>query len=189
MKQPILTIISCLTAAVILPGLASADDEVSLTGTLSCGKCNLKEADSCADVLTVADGDKKVNYWLEEEGNVKTSEHQCSGTKEDVTVNGKVEEKDGKKVLVVSSFGAKAEEVTKEGTLSCAKCNLKLTSACEDVLTVKEDGKEVNYWLKEDGKAKTSEHECSGAKEGVKVTGTLTEKGDRKEIAVASFDS
>jgi hypothetical protein len=81
--------------------VASAEDkkEVKLTGTLVCGKCMLKETPKCSNVLQVKEGDKTVNYFLDDKGN-KEDYHEgvCGGEKtEHVTVTGIVTEKDGKK--------------------------------------------------------------------------------------------
>lgn len=78
-----------------------AAEEQNLEGTLSCAKCKLKEAGvtACADVLTVGD----VKYYLEEGGKVKTSQHQCSGEAK-AKVTGKVEDREGKKFVVVSKI-------------------------------------------------------------------------------------
>ncbi|MCB1076305.1 MAG: hypothetical protein KDM64_00640 [Verrucomicrobiae bacterium] len=74
-------------------------EEKTIEGTMCCEKCCLKTADACADALQ-ADG---VTYLLEENGKRKTSAHQCSG-KANAKVTGKVEERDGKKFIVVSKI-------------------------------------------------------------------------------------
>ena len=58
-------------------GAVSAEDkkEVKLTGTMVCGKCALKETAKCVNVLQVKEGDKVVNYYLEDKGNGEP----CSG--------------------------------------------------------------------------------------------------------------
>jgi len=78
---------------------AQAEEEVTLVGVMSCEKCELKIAEACSDALKV--GDKL--YHLEEDGNRKTGSHVCKGTA-DVTVKGKVEDRDGKAFVVVSSI-------------------------------------------------------------------------------------
>lgn len=80
----------------------AADEEKTVEGTMCCAKCCLEEADACADVVKVGD----TKYYLEEDGKVKTSAHKCSGTV-DVKVSGKVEDRDGKTYLVVSSIEKK----------------------------------------------------------------------------------
>lgn len=75
-----------------------AEDQ-KFEGTLACAKCSLGTAESCADTLKVGD----VVYQLEEGGKVKTGAHQCSGTAK-ATVTGKVEERDGKKIIAVTSI-------------------------------------------------------------------------------------
>lgn len=82
---------------------ATADDkkETKLTGTLVCGKCQLKQTPKCSNVLQVKEGDKTVNYFLDDKGNGETyHEGVCGGEKvEGVTVTGTVTEKDGKKYI------------------------------------------------------------------------------------------
>jgi len=83
------------------PARAEEKKEVKLTGTLVCGKCTLKETPKCSNVLQVKEGDKMVNYFLDDQGN-KEPYHEgvCGGDKvEGVTVTGTVSEKDGKKYL------------------------------------------------------------------------------------------
>jgi hypothetical protein len=100
---------STLTAVVVAAGVcafgavAMAEDkkEVKLTGTLVCGKCNLKMTPKCSNVLQVKEGDKVVNYFLDDKGMGETyHEGVCGGDKvEGVTVTGSVTEKDGKKYV------------------------------------------------------------------------------------------
>jgi len=83
------------------PGRAEDKKEVKLTGTLVCGKCSLKETPKCSNVLQVKEGDKTVNYFLDDQG-AKEAYHEgvCGGDKvEGVTVTGTVTEKDGKKYV------------------------------------------------------------------------------------------
>ncbi|MCE9561325.1 MAG: hypothetical protein K8U57_04665 [Planctomycetes bacterium] len=83
--------------------------EVKLTGTLVCGKCNLKATAKCSNVLQVKDGDKLVNYFLDDKGNGEPyHEGVCGGDKvEGVTVTGVVTEKDGKKSIKPSKVTTK----------------------------------------------------------------------------------
>lgn len=82
---------------------ATADDkkEVKVTGTLVCGKCGLKATPKCSNVLQVKEGDKTVNYFLDDKGNAEAyHEGVCGGDKVGgVTVTGAVTEKDGKKYI------------------------------------------------------------------------------------------
>ena len=84
-------------------GTLTADDkkEVKLTGTLVCGKCELKQTAKCSNVLQVKEGDKLVNYLLTDKGNGETyHEGVCGGDKiANVAVTGTVSEKDGKKTI------------------------------------------------------------------------------------------
>ena len=80
-----------------------------------------------------------------------------------------------------------AKTETLKGTATCAKCDLKKTEKCQAALVVKEDGKEVVYYIKMDKEGKAIHGEiCKAPKEGVEVTGVVTEKDGQKWITVAS---
>jgi Family of unknown function (DUF6370) len=79
-----------------------------------------------------------------------------------------------------------AKEVTLKGTVMCGKCKLKMTDDCSNVLQVieKKDGKdvEVNYFIKDDGKAAPYHGKvCTDTKKG-SVTGVVSEKDGKKWI-------
>jgi hypothetical protein len=77
---------------------ASAED-TTLTGKVLCGKCTLKKADACQNVL-VADGQE---YQLAKSEAVDKVGHVCKGEK-NVKATGTVTEKDGKKWFTASSM-------------------------------------------------------------------------------------
>src|SRR5258708_31459892 len=88
--------------------VATAEDkkeekkDVKLTGTMVCGKCSgLKLTPKCSNVLQVKEGDKTVNYILDDKGNGEDyHEGVCGdGKLEGVSVTGTVSEKDGKKYI------------------------------------------------------------------------------------------
>ena len=83
------------------PAARADDKEVKVTGTLVCGKCNLKETAKCSNVLQVKEGGKTVNYYLDDKG-MKEPYHEgvCGGDKvKNMAVTGTVNEKDGKKYV------------------------------------------------------------------------------------------
>ncbi len=90
---------SLIAAAMAFTVVSAQAEEKTLEGVMSCEKCNLKQADACADALQVGD----VLYHLEENGKRKTKSHQCSGTA-NAKVTGTVEDRDGKKFVVVSKI-------------------------------------------------------------------------------------
>jgi hypothetical protein len=104
-------IISAFAAAALLAAntTLAAEKEVTLKGEGKCGKCALKEAKDCTNIIEVKEGDKKVVYWLEQ-NDVSKAFHKnvCSATVK-MTAVGKASEKDGKKILVASKL-----EVVKE---------------------------------------------------------------------------
>ncbi|HEV8059619.1 MAG TPA: DUF6370 family protein [Gemmataceae bacterium] len=91
-------------------------------------------------------------------------------------------------VTVVTLASVRAEdgkEVTLKGTILCSKCELKETPACGNAIRVKEDGKDVVYYLK-DKAGKEGYHKtfCQGPVEG-SVTGVVVEKDGKKWITPA----
>ena len=90
-------------------GLVRADDaatkEVTLKGTLECAKCTLHKADKCQNVLSVKEGETETLYYLTD-NDLSKGDHSkvCHGPKENVSVTGTVEEKDGKKWLTASKI-------------------------------------------------------------------------------------
>jgi len=80
---------------------ALADDAVTITGNMVCGKCTLHETDKCQNVVQVTGTDgKTVNYYLEQ-NDISKAAHDpiCGGGSEKVTVTGTVADKDGKKMM------------------------------------------------------------------------------------------
>ena len=93
-----------------------------------------------------------------------------------------------------SSFAADEKEVTVVGEGVCAKCALKEKPSCQNVVIVKEDGKETKYFLA-DNKVSKDYHKSSGicaAKTDkpvkTKVTGTVVEKDGVKELTATKIE-
>lgn len=84
---------------------ADAAKEVTITGSMVCGKCTMHETKSCQNVVQVMKDGKTVNYYLVQNDTSKAAhEPICHGDSEKVTVTGTVEEKDGKEVLTPSKI-------------------------------------------------------------------------------------
>jgi len=86
------------------------------------------------------------------------------------------------------ALGLQAEdkkEVTLKGTIQCAKCALKTEgiTKCTTAIVVKEDGKDVVYFLDDKG-AKEEYHEavCGGDKKEGTVTGAVRTQDGKKYI-------
>lgn len=77
--------------------------------------------------------------------------------------------------LVGSPAVAKDDkEETLKGTITCAKCDLKLATKCHTVIKV---GDKV-YWFDEESSKKNHKTICTEAKEGT-VVGTVKKEGDK----------
>jgi hypothetical protein len=96
------SVLVALFALALVTGLYAADKEVTLKGNIVCGKCTLKETDECSNVLQVKEGDKMVNYYIDDDGK-KEKYHACKpDSMKAATVTGVVTEKDGKKHIKAS---------------------------------------------------------------------------------------
>ena len=83
------------------------------------------------------------------------------------------------------SARADDKKVTLKGTITCAKCDLKLEKTCMTVIKVKKDDKDVVYYFDKDAGKKHHKAICTEAKEG-EVTGTVSKDGDKMIIKVES---
>ena len=92
----------------VLSGAAVASDaadSVTVTGTIVCAKCTLKDEamKECQNVLQVKKGDEVVNYYLVKNDVAESFGHVCQDSK-DATVTGTVAEKDGHVWLTASKM-------------------------------------------------------------------------------------
>jgi hypothetical protein len=82
-----------------------------------------------------------------------------------------------------------AKEVTLKGTALCAKCELHQTEKCQAALKVTVDGKDVIYYITMDKEGKAVHKDvCKAPKEGVSVTGVVSEKDGQKWITASKVE-
>jgi hypothetical protein len=83
----------------------------------------------------------------------------------------------------------KSESVTLKGKFECSKCELHETADCGNVLAVKDGAKEVKYYLV-DNELSKGEHKsiCAAPKDGVTVTGTVSEKDGKKWLTATRIE-
>ena len=91
--------------------------------------------------------------------------------------------------LALTATAEEKKETTITGTITCAKCDLKVEKSCQTVIKGKAKGsdkEEVFYFDDKNGK---DNHKaiCQGGKPG-KVTGTVTEKDGKKTIEVTKVE-
>ena len=80
-------------------GVRAADKEVTLEGTITCSKCDLKlDTDKCHTVIKAKDG---TVYYFDDDSGKKNHKKICTSPM-DGKVTGTVAEKDGKKIITVS---------------------------------------------------------------------------------------
>ncbi|MGD0251593.1 MAG: hypothetical protein ABSC01_02730 [Verrucomicrobiota bacterium] len=82
-----------------------------------------------------------------------------------------------------------SKDVTITGTMVCAKCVLHETKTCQNVVQVSQDGKTVNYYLKQNDVSKAAHDPiCGGSSEKVTVTGTVKEKSGKEMMTPTKID-
>jgi len=78
------------------------DEKKKLEGSLVCTKCKLGETDKCGHALIVKESGKEVTFYLNDKDVMKKYHSKVCQEPKDVTITAKVEEKDGKKYLVIT---------------------------------------------------------------------------------------
>ena len=98
MRSAVAMFVALALACILAAPATAADKEVTLTGTIMCAKCELKQARKCQTVIQVKETGKTVTYYFLDKGN-KEDYHEavCGGGRKAGTVTGTVIEKDGKK--------------------------------------------------------------------------------------------
>ena len=79
-----------------------------------------------------------------------------------------------------------AKEITVSGDGKCAKCALKKSDSCQNVVEVKEGDKTITYYLTGDVSKGFHKNLCSDSAK-VKVTGNHTEKDGKHLIEVTAI--
>lgn len=97
-----LALAAALVTCLVAPSFAA--DEKTISGEGKCGKCALKEAKTCQNVIEAKEGDKTVTYWLvDNEVSKKFHDNICKGPAK-VTATGTVKEDAGKMMLTASKI-------------------------------------------------------------------------------------
>jgi hypothetical protein len=83
-------------------------DQVTMTGTMVCGKCKLHQTAECQNVLQVSDQNGNTTNYFLTQNKVSKDFHNniCTNDGEKATVTGTVEEKDGQEQLTASNIAA-----------------------------------------------------------------------------------
>jgi RecG-like helicase len=91
-------------------------------------------------------------------------------------------------VAVTTRTVAADKAVTISGEGKCAKCALKETEECQNVIQTKKGGKEVTYYLVQNDMSKDFHHNiCKGPKK-VTATGTVKEVDGKMELTVTKIE-
>lgn len=91
-------------------------------------------------------------------------------------------------LLACLGYVAAADEVTLDGKVCCAKCELGKETKCATVVVVKKGDKEEMYYFDTDSNKKFHKDYCSGSTDA-KVVAKVTEKDGKKWIAVSKIEA
>lgn len=75
------------------------------------------------------------------------------------------------------------KEVTLKGKITCAKCDLGVATACETVIVVTKDKKDITYWFDAKGHKEHHATICSESKAG-SVVGVVSKDGKKDIVTV-----
>jgi hypothetical protein len=90
--------------------------------------------------------------------------------------------------LAVTTARAEDKEVTVTGMGKCAKCSLKETDKCQNVIEAKEGGKKVKYYLvKNEVSDNFHDNICKESKK-VTATGTVKDEDGKKVLTATKID-
>lgn len=105
--RTILASMVLMAAVVLLAGGIDAGEkakkegkEVVLKGTITCGKCDLKQDKACATVIVVKKDTKETVYYFDPAGHKKHHSVVCTESKEG-SVTGTVKTEGEKKIITV----------------------------------------------------------------------------------------
>jgi hypothetical protein len=95
-------------------------------------------------------------------------------------------------VIAVVQADDKDKEKTLKGTITCAKCDLKLEKKCATVIKVPKDkkdkdSKDVVYYFDTDSGKKHHKTICMEPKKGT-VTGVVSEKDGKQTVKVSKVE-
>lgn len=85
--------------------------------------------------------------------------------------------------LGLAALADDTNEVTLTGMMVCGKCKLHITSKCQNVLQVENDGTNMNYFLTQNQVSKDFHSNiCTTDGEKATVTGTVKEKHGKEML-------
>jgi hypothetical protein len=84
---------------------------------------------------------------------------------------------------------SKGKSITLSGKGCCAKCCLKETEACQNVLTVEKEGKKTKYYLVQNEVSKGFHSQICEIVKDITVTGTCKKVGDKLEVTAEKIEA
>ena len=90
----------------------------------------------------------------------------------------------------LASFAAegKDKEITIKGNGMCAKCELKQSDSCQNVVQVEKDGKKVTYYVVQNDVAKAFHKNVCKSTEKVTAVGTVKEVDGKMQFTASKID-
>jgi hypothetical protein len=88
----------------------------------------------------------------------------------------------------MSAAEKETKEVTITGEGKCAKCALKETEKCQNVIQTEEHGKKVTYYVADNKESKAFHKNVCQETQKVKATGVVTEENGKKILTVSKIE-
>ncbi|NBR84136.1 MAG: hypothetical protein EB141_05090 [Verrucomicrobia bacterium] len=92
-------------------------------------------------------------------------------------------------LAVNATAESKGKTITLSGKGCCAKCCLKESDTCQNVLTVEKDGKKTKYYLVQNDVSKDFHSEICKTIKNITVTATCKKVGDKLELTAEKIEA
>ena len=97
------------------------------------------------------------------------------------------DDKPAKPKAAESGKAAAGKEVTLSGTFGCGKCSFKEAKQCQNVLKVKDGGKDVSYTLAKNAVSEDNHEAVCSTTKPATVTGTVSEEKGKKVLTASAI--
>ena len=92
-------------------------------------------------------------------------------------------------LVATATAESKGKTITLSGKGCCAKCCLKESETCQNVLTVEKDGKKTKYYIVQNDVSKSFHSQICETVKNITVTATCKKVGDKLELTAEKIEA
>ncbi|NBV21363.1 MAG: hypothetical protein EBS05_05500 [Proteobacteria bacterium] len=92
-------------------------------------------------------------------------------------------------LVATATAESKGKTITLSGKGCCAKCCLKESETCQNVLTVEKDGKKTKYYIVQNDVSKSFHSQICETVKNITVTATCKKVGDKLELTPEKIEA